>query len=433
MPWPASSSLWMRQHRSGNIEQEAPETMMIRQQQGNRENVESSRLPGGNLISAALDRQVMIWSDRGGASRHIGDRWAVRCDEALQQAIGSVWPIPHEDGFEVLDILRLDDVPEVSREANLNHLENPDFLVVGAQNGHEHPILQAVDAKFAPDRIRPSQVSVAVVSNLLELEGHSHRIVGDAFASRGLGNPRIVRGVFISPESEMSELLLRRVATGRGAQVDRAEVVTIPPHPERLFAGLPESRIIGPLARIDALAVTPRSNLISAIYYLRLSCACFYFWGEEHRPLLSPTPPAKPEPGVVAAAVSTRAEAADSAYQLAESWAVDIEPQVRARAAVGEVASMPIRIRELRSEIDKAGLGDDNKALRIIRRDLEGAFRSRLHDTLGEVLADDPRPLTQILDDVARASHGLRSEMLALMRERITAVRATLGDATTSN
>lgn len=396
-----------------------------------KENVESSSLPGGSLLAAALDRQVMIWSDRGGASRHIGDRWAVRCDEALREAVGSEWPVPHDEPFQILDILRLDDVPEVSREANLHHLENPDFLLVGVQDEHAKPILQAVDAKFAPDRIKPSQVSAEVVGNLLELEGTAHQIVDDAFAAHGLARPRIVRGVFMSPESEMSEFLLRRVTSGRRPAVDRAEVVMIPPHPERLFAGLPESRIIGPLARIDALPVTPRNNVISAIYYFRLSCACFYFWSEEHRPLLSAAPPPPPEPGLVAATVSIRAEGSGSAYELIEQWAIDIEPQVRARAAVGDVATLPIRISELRSAIDRVGLGGDNKVLRQVRRDLELAFRERLHETVGEVLANDPRPLTQILDDVARASRGLRAEMLALMSERIAATAAPQRDAAT--
>ncbi len=251
----------------------------------------------------------------------------------------------------------------------------------------------------------------------------------DAFATRGLAQPRIVRGVFIAPASEMSEVLLRRVSSGRRPTVDRAEVVMIPPHPDRLFAGLPESRIIGPLARIDALPVTPRNNLISAIYYFRLSCACFYFWNEEHRPLLALSPPAPPEPGMVAAIVSKRAEDVTSAYELVEHWAVDIEPQVRARAAINEVAALPVRIRELRSQIDRAGLSGDNKALRMVRRDLELAFRQRLHETAGDVLANDPRPLSQILDDVASASRSLRDEMLALMHERIEVAGAAVRDA----
>ena len=49
------------------------------------ENVKSPLLPGGNLIAASLDRQLMVWSDRGGASRHIGDRWALRTAVALRE------------------------------------------------------------------------------------------------------------------------------------------------------------------------------------------------------------------------------------------------------------------------------------------------------------------------------------------------------------
>ncbi|HBY46543.1 MAG TPA: hypothetical protein DEG70_09900, partial [Chloroflexi bacterium] len=89
-----------------------------------------------------------------------------------------------------------------------------------------------------------------------------------------------------------------------------------------------------------------------------------------------------------------------------------------------------VRIRELRSEIESAGLGEDNRALRIVRRDLDLAFRARLHDITGDILADDPRPLTQILDDVAHAARSLREEMLALMHESITKARATLADST---
>lgn len=407
--------------------------MAARRQPDGAENAASPLLPGGSLLAAALDRQVMIWSDRGGASGHIGDRWAMRCDSALQEAVGGRWSIPHDEDFEILDVVRLDDVPEVSREANLNHLENPDFLLIGARNGRGRPVLQAADAKFAPDRIRPSQVSAEIVGNLLALKGATHRIVEDTFAAHGLRDPELVRGVFISPESEMSEFLLRRVTSGRRATVDPAEVILIPPHPDRLFAGLPESKVIGPLARLDALPVTPRGNLISAIYYFRLSCACFHFWNEEHRPLLALAPSSPPEPGMVSAIVSLRAEQSASAYELVERWSIDIEPQVRARSAIAEVATLPVGIRELRTAIDAVGLGGDNKALRLVRRDLESAFRSRLHESVGDILADDPRPLSQILEAVASASRGLRTEMLALMHERIAAAETTLRSSTSAS
>src|SRR3712207_2543893 len=121
------------------------------------ENVASARLPGGSLIAASLDRQLMVWSDRGGASRHIGDRWAVRSAEALREAVGGEWPVPYAPSFTLIEVVRLDDVPEVSREANLHHLENPDFLLIGTRDGGSSTVLQAADAKFAADRIKPSQ------------------------------------------------------------------------------------------------------------------------------------------------------------------------------------------------------------------------------------------------------------------------------------
>jgi hypothetical protein len=339
-------------------------------------------------------------------------------------SVGSRWPIPHDEQFEVLRVLRLDDVPEVSREANLNHLENPDFLLVGVRESDSQAILQAVDAKFAPDRIKPSQVSVEAVNNLLALGGAVHTIVEEALASSGLSNPHIVRGVFVAPESALTTHLLRRVTTGRNPSVDPAEVVAIPPDTGTLFAGLPESRIIGHLARIDALPVSPRDNLTSAIYYFRLACACFYLWSEEYRPLLTSQPATDPETGIVAAEVTLRVAEAESAYQLVEQWATDVEPQVRAREAISNVATLPVRMRDIRSQVDQAGLGGDNRALRAVRRDLELAFRERLAALTGEISANDPRPLTQILDDVAKAARSLTGDMQALMHERIAALRA---------
>lgn len=387
------------------------------------ENVSSPVLPGGNLIAASLDRQVMVWSDRGGASRHIGDRWAIRCSEALGQVVGETWPVPGDGSYVVSEVVRLDDVPEVSREANRHHLENPDFLLLGSRSDGS-PVLQAADAKFAADRIKPSQVSADVVNNLLALTGGTAGALIDATVNRlGIGKPAVVRGVFIAPHSTLTAVLLRQVTAGRNPSVDPDEVVTIDPSPGTMFAGLPESRAIGPLARIDALPVTPRDNLISAIYYFRLACACFYLWNEEHRPLLSNQPWSDPEPGIVTATIAHRSQGTSSAYELVAGWAVDIEPQVRARESIRDIATLPIRMRDLRSAVESAGLGADGRVLRGIRRDLELAFRDRLFDEIGEISADDPRPLPKILDSVASLSRSLTGEMTTRMNERVAAAR----------
>jgi len=384
------------------------------------ENVSSPLLPGGNLISASLDRQVMIWSDRGGASRHIGDRWAVRCSNALGESIGSRWPVPLDEPFELIHVIRLDDVPEVSREANRHHLENPDFLLIGTRPSAERPLLQAADAKFAADRIKPSQVSAEVVRNLLAVEdGVTRALVDETLLELGQPTPEIVRGVFISPRSALTDYLLRRVTSGRNATVDAREVVTVPAEPGTMFAGLAPSRIIGNLARIDALPVTPRDNLISAIYYFRLACGCFYLWNEGNKPLLGATTSTEPEPGLVAAEVTSRAVAASSAYGLVDAWAADVQPQVQARQSIAEVASLPVRMGEIRQKLERAGAVGEPRAVRRVRRDLELAFQSRLIEFTGVIAADDPRPLTQILDDVASASRSLGGEMTRLLDDLI--------------
>ncbi|HEX5166135.1 MAG TPA: hypothetical protein VFV93_12115 [Thermomicrobiales bacterium] len=389
-------------------------------QRATRENVSSPLLPGGNLISASLDRQVMIWSDRGGASRHIGDRWASRCSSALDDAIGTRWPVPLDEPFEVIHVIRLDDVPDVSREANRHHLENPDFLLIGSRPSSTRPCLQAADAKFAADRIKPSQVSATIVQNLLAVEdGVTRALVEQTLADHGLSEPEIVRGVFIAPQSELTDYLLRRVTTGKRASVDAREVVTIPPEPGAMFAGLPESRVIGGLARIDALPVTPRDNLISAIYYFRLACACFYLWSEGNRPLLGGGPISEPEPGIVAAEIATRSTAASSAYGLIDAWAVDVQPQIQARQAISDVATLPIRMGDIRQRLERAGSGEP-RAVRQVRRDLDIAFRARLAELVGVIEADDPRSLTQILSDVAGASRSLAGEMQTLLDQLIS-------------
>jgi hypothetical protein len=172
---------------------------------------------------------------------------------------------------------------------------------------------------------------------------------------------------------------------------------------------------------MDALPVTPKTNVISAIYYFRLACACFFLWGEENRPFLSSQPTAEPEPGIVAAELAARIERSSSAYDLVAGWAADVEPAVQSRQAIAEVAVLPVRMRDIRSMLERAGRSGENKVLRGIRRDLELTFRSRLHEKLGEIAADDPRALSEILDDVASVSRSLGPEMNAMLNDLIVA------------
>lgn len=373
-------------------------------------------------MAAIQDRRLMGWSDRGGASRHIGDRWAVRCSAFLLEQIGQPWPTPGGEDFVVRDVLRLDENPDIEREANANQLENPDFLLLGERVGA--PVLQAVDAKFAADRIKVSQVSREVVERLLTIpaQGVTRGLVDERLAALELPAPELVRGIFVAPASAMTDELLRRALRGRDTELTRADVLLAPVEPGELFAGLPMSRLIGSLARLDALPVTPRTSLLSAVYYLRLSCACFHFWNESHRPLLGSLGPGpEPEPGLVAAEASRRLQRAQTAYQLAVRWDSDTQQVSNVRKAVHEVASLPVTMRELREEFQAQRMPDAPRALRTVRGTLEREFREQLLSETGDILPDDPRRLDVILSTVAAAARKLRPQLRERMRALVAA------------
>lgn len=86
----------------------------------------SDCFPGGSLVSAIFDRDLMRLSDRGGASGMIGDRWAELCADAIAaHAFGdprSMAPDPDT----VLRTVRLDDIPGIAAAASRRKLQNPD-------------------------------------------------------------------------------------------------------------------------------------------------------------------------------------------------------------------------------------------------------------------------------------------------------------------
>ena len=223
----------------------------------------------------------------------------------------------------------------------------------------------------------------------------------------------------------LTDQLLRRVTTGRKATVDPLEVVTIPPEPASLFAGLAPSRLIGNLARIDALPVTPKSNVISAIYYFRLACACYFLWNEEHRPLLSNQPPSDPEPGVVGAELAVRSDNALSAFELVAGWAADTDQRRKPAqplatspcyqcvcATFARCWSAPVSLLKANRYATFAG-------------SWKLAFRAHLYAAVGEIQSDDPRSLARILDEVAQAARSLSPAMYSLLDDLIATAPTT--------
>ena len=378
------------------------------------QDVRDTKLPGGSLLAAYLDRQLMIWSDRGGASRHIGDRWAAHCSDWLDNALDKPWPLAHGENVTITDIVRLDDVDAVSREANLNQLENPDFLLFGLRPDlPDTAIILAVDAKFAADRIKATQVSAEIVQNLIDIPstGVTRGLVDDVLTDRGYSDKSIEDGSFLCPDSILTEFLLKRRSRSQRELNGDASIVRIPPEPATMFNGLPASQLIGMLARQDGLSVTPRENLLSALYYFRVGCACVYLWQEQQLPLFTVNATPAAEIGLVSADIAGRAAPGKSAYSIMFELVDEAETVQRARQAVSNVASLPLRMGEIRSLLQAVGREGDKLALRVLRKDLELEFRRRLYESIGEIPASDPRPIGDILDEVATASRDLRDHM----------------------
>lgn len=382
-------------------------------------NVVSEKVPGGSLIAAVLDRELMAWSDRGGASRYLGERWSEQCTVALEEAVGSEVPVPRGRPFTLRAVVRLDENPEIAIQAGQHKLVNPDFVLYGSRDGEEH-ILQSADAKFAVDTIRSPQVSAAALEALLAVEGG---LVGAAIEAK-LGGPvgdpyRVEQGVFLSPISPLTDYFLPRVTSGPGAPVDPQEVILLPVDPVAMVTGLPMTRLIGILARIDRLPVSPRENILSAMYYFRLACACAWMWVEEHTPLLSNDPPPEVDPTGLADETSRRVRGAHTAYEVVQGWYETVERVSRSRQEVRSMAVMPVRMREIRAMVEAAGLGEDRGVLRRVRGALERRYRTRLVETVGEIPARPNRPLPAILEDVANASRGLYPELRRLAAELV--------------
>jgi hypothetical protein len=277
--------------------------------------------------------------------------------------------------------------------------------------------LQAADAKFAVDTIKPNQVSSDALQALLDVEnGLARRALEQDIHNRDVLAAEAVPGIFVSPQGPLTDYFLPRLLTDPRQSVDRGQVELIEADPVNLFERMPPGRLIAPLARLDHLPTSPRTNLLAAMYYYRAACACAWLWVEDRTPLLAREPHVEIDIEALSDEVTARAAQTESAYQLVNSWFDDVEIVSRNRKALDEVMSLPVRMGELRQLVERAGAGDDRRMVRMVRAALDRSFRIKVIGLVGDVPAHPEEPWGDVLMRVVDASRELRSEMMKLAR-----------------
>jgi hypothetical protein len=386
-----------------------------------RELISSPRLPGGDLVTALFDREVMTLADRGGASNLIGDRWA---DLAAAHAAtwgGTARAIGGANGalLEIDRIQRLDDMPRVAAAASKRGLQNPDLLLIGEHAGR--PTVQAADAKFSIETARAKQVSPDVVQGLLTLRDQVPELLD------GLGpDPEIVPGVFLSPDYPLTHLMLRRRRGILRTTVRPDEVVLVPAPADRFWRGVAGADVMVPLAAVDGLPLPLETSLLAGVYYFRLARAAAGFWLDAHKPLLLHEDRVEVDVDAVRDEAACRAQTAASAIELIRRWDSDVQRIRDQRAAVDQVAGLPIPSRDLRemaAAIARAQ-GQAPPSSNQVRRRLGAWYRGALRERVGPLrppVDDLPRVLRQVANAGRDLQPGLHGEAERVVRELLAA------------
>jgi hypothetical protein len=386
-----------------------------------RDRLESPLLPGGDLVAALFDREVMGLADRGGASNLVGDRWADLAAAHAATWEGSERRI-HADDREpsrIVRVDRLDATPRIAAMASRRGLQNPDLVLIGERSGRQ--VVQAADAKFSIETARAKQVSPEVIRGLLELREHIPELLAGIDE-----NPLIEQGIFLSPDYPLTHLMLRRRHGIVRTTVRPEEVVFVPVDPGRFWDGVAGATVMAPLAETDDLPSRPTESLMSGVYYFRLARAAVGFWMDATKPLLLHNDTVEVDEDAVRREAEVRSRQARSAIEVIRRWDSDVQTIRNQRAAIDQVAALPIPGRELRPMAARiaAAAGGDPPSANQARRRLGAWYRGELRERLGPI----PPPvanLQDVLNQVAAAGREIatRAEpeferiVLALMAE----------------
>jgi hypothetical protein len=396
-------------------------------------NTRSPLLPGGDIVSALFDREVMGLADRGGASNLIGDRWADIAATHVATWIGSERRLHADDQgpMRIVRVDRLDAMPAVAAAASKRGLQNPDLLLIG-QRGDRQAI-QAADAKFSVETARSKQVSPQVVLGLLELRQYVPGLL-DGVSER----IQVESGVFLCPDYPLTHLMLRHRRGIVRATVRQEEVVLVPAAPDRFWDGVPGAEIIAPLADTDHLPAQPDDSLMAGVYYFRLARAAVGFWLDATKPLLLHSDVVTVDISAVRDETVRRSADASSAIDLIRRWDADVQEIRNQRAAVDQAAALPIPGRDLRAMAAKIAqaAGGDPPSANQVRRRLGAWYRGVLRDRFGPILppaTDLPSVLRQLGDAGRDLAPQAERELERIVLELMTAASLGAAPAARSN
>lgn len=389
-------------------------------------NIRSPHLPGGSLVSAVLDRRLMGWSDRGGASRIFGDVWSDHCWHYIR-AGGSLF----NDFVDVRSatVIRLDDNPQIAIQAGRHKLPNPDFLIVDHNHNHNHNgtiRVRAVDAKFAVDRLRRTQVSPESIQELLEIPDSLARVeLENRFTLNHDMEFEYLPGKFLGPSSLINDYFYEQITTGDDPQIPETELQLVSVPPATLFATIEEFPLMEQMRGIDQIpAPGARENLVLDMYYLRLAAAARWFANQEMQPILTLDDPDPVPVAEVLELAQSRIDPEVSAFGLIEAWSQEIEQSIDRRKQVHDAARLPLRMSEIRKAIQQAAPDAEKKTVRVVRGKLEKQFMQRLVEETGTIPADSNEPFSQIIDRVHETSRNLRQEMITTAQSLVEEIVA---------
>lgn len=350
--------------------------------------LESSAFPGGSLLSAVFDRDLMRLSDRGGASGMIGDRWAELCSRAID--IPQLTPLDPTapDPLLIERVIRLDHIPQVASVASKRKLQNPDFLLLGSRDGRA--ALQAADAKFSVETARSRQVSAEVTTQLLDIGPLITRHVGILPAEID-----ILDGIFLCPDYSLTHYMLKQRRGLRRVAVGIDELILLPVSTDDFLVDLDCLPLVDLLANLDALPLDYHQSLLLALYYLRLARACIACWLDRTRPLLAFKEERPVDMEEVMRMAQSLAVDAHGGWELVGTWDSLAEDVRRQRIEVDHVASVPLGGADLRRQIAEAAeaAGVEPPSVNRVRRRVGAWYRRELLLAFG--------PLKPPLEDFA--------------------------------